>query len=105
MKEGGFIANNAPEKIYRLAAKLKVRDFVVPGNKVELVIRYREIIQNACGGTSFTLYAPGFITQGGEITEMAEQAGDNWHAIVGSGIYGKKDQREAAKQVTGQILD
>lgn len=100
--EGGFIATGAPDRIYITAAENGVRDFVVPGNKVEYVQHYYKLLKSILG-TSFRLYAPGFITQKGEISEFAEVAGKKWHAIVGSAIYKAADIHAAAEQMTAQI--
>lgn len=103
VSEGGYISDDAPPRIYTLAARLGVRDFVVPGNKVDYVTKYRELLQQEVGSDDFTLWAPGFITQKGEISQYAEVAGNKWHAIVGSGIYAQEDMHRAAELVTSQI--
>ncbi len=100
--EGGYISDDAPPRIYRLAAEMGVRDFVVPGNDVEAVRRYRAIFEGL--GLPFTLYAPGFITQGGDISECGRIAGDRWHAIVGSALYKARDVKAAALNLTRQIV-
>jgi len=104
--EGGFISYDAPERIYKLAAKNNTTDFVVPGNKTDFVLQYRQVLNEVLGEGNFILYAPGFISQGGDISETGKVAGANWHAIVGGAIY-KKDgveaMREAAQEVTSQI--
>lgn len=102
-REGGFIADDAPERIYSLAAENGVKNFVVPGNKVEFVEKYRAMLNKILGPNNFALYAPGFITQKGEISEFAKVAGDRWHAIVGSAIYKAVNIKAAAEQVTSQI--
>ncbi|MBI4089147.1 MAG: hypothetical protein HY424_00385 [Candidatus Levybacteria bacterium] len=102
--EGGFIANLAPTRIYTIAAENGVRDFVVPGNKVEFVNAYRQLLERVLGLGNFTLYAPGFIKQGGDIAETGQVAGDNWHAIVGDAIYKAQDMKAVALQLTAQIL-
>ncbi len=104
--EGGYIADDAPAKIYELAVNLGVRDFVVPGNKTESVLVYRELLKALLGDDEFTLYAPGFITQGGDISAAGKVAGDRWHAIVGSALYNQEGVdaiREAALRLTQQI--
>lgn len=101
--EGGFIDDEAPEEIYSIAAALGVRDFVVPGNKVEFVQKYRTLLESLLSPGNFVLYAPGFIAQGGDITETGKVAGENWHAIVGSAIYEAVDKRRAAEIITNQI--
>ena len=101
--EGGYIADDAPERIYGLAIEQGVTDFVVPGNKTEFVQRYRSFFEGLLGPDGFTLYAPGFVAQGGSITEAGKFAGDNWHAIVGSALYKASDIRQAAVDLTSQI--
>lgn len=101
--EDGFIADSAPERIYQIAAESWVTDFVVPGNKVEYVGKYRQLLSDLMGDGSFTLNAPGFITQKGEISEFAHVAGKKWRAIVGSAIYKATDMRAAAELMTAQI--
>ena len=104
VSEGGYIADKAPEQIYKLGAEMGVRDFVVPGNKVEFVVKYKQLLDEVLGRGNFTLYAPGFIGQGGVISETGKVAGDNWHAIVGSAIYKAKDITAAAREITNQII-
>ena len=101
--EGGSVADQAPEKIFTIAAEAGVRDFVVPGNKTEYVQGYKQLLGGLLGEGNFTLYAPGFITQGGEISDFAKAAGDKWHAIVGSAIYKAVDMTAAARQMTKNI--
>lgn len=101
--EEGYIADNAPDRIYRQAAELGVHDFVVPGNKLEYVVHYKELLEEILGEGSFDLHAPGFITQGGELSEFARQAGRRYHGIVGSAIYKAEDQTAAAKLMTSQL--
>ncbi len=101
--EGGFVDDEAPEKIFALAAELGVRDFVVPGNKPAPVAYYRKFLAEHFGNERFDLCAPGFISQGGEITETARQAGRFWHAIVGRAIYKGSSPRLAAEKMVQQI--
>lgn len=107
VSEGGYIADEAVDRIYRLACQLGVTHFVVPGNKVDWVKRIRAILVEELGEGNFVLYAPGFITQKGDISECGQAAGDEWHAIVGSAIYNqpsKEARRQAAIAVTSQIV-
>lgn len=106
VSEGGYIADEAVERIYQLACKLGVRHFVVPGNKINWVKRIYQILVKALGEGNFVLYAPGFITQKGDISECGQEAGNEWHAIVGSAIYKQpttEAQRQAAIEATRQI--
>jgi orotidine-5'-phosphate decarboxylase len=99
--EGGFISDEALNEIYLIAAKMGVNNFVVPGTKKERVLHYRELLKNV---KDLTFYAPGFVTQGGMISEVAKVAGPRWHAIVGRAIYGSRDIRSAAIEMTSQLL-
>ncbi len=105
--EGGFIADSAPEEIYRIAVKNYLTDFVVPGNKTPFVLKYRQLLNEVLGEGKFTLYAPGFISKGGYITETGKVAGGKWHAIVGGAVYNNEGidaTRQAAIRVTSQIV-
>lgn len=101
--EGGYIANSAPERIYSLAMEMGVRDFVVPGNKVTSVEKYRKMFEGTLGEGNFTLYAPGFIKQKGVISDTGKVAGEDWHAIVGTALYTAPDIKQAAYELVSQI--
>jgi len=107
VSEGGYITDDAPEKAFRLACDMGVRNFVVPGNKVHWVVKLRAILVEKLGEGNFVLYAPGFITQGGDISECGAAAGNHWHAIIGSAIYKKPPEkiRGAAIALGERILD
>lgn len=99
VSEGGYIADESVERIYRNACQWGASHFVVPGTKLDWVKRVRSWLVEELGEGDFVLYAPGLITQGGDISECGKAAGDEWHAIVGTAIYGKPD-REARRQAT-----
>jgi len=112
--EGGYIANEAIPKIYQYAAQMGVSDFVVPGNKPEIITRIKgwlEAVQEDLrqqGDLEFelkplTFFAPGFVTQGGDISEGGKAAGERFHAICGSGVYGSHNFEEAAKTLGKQL--
>lgn len=100
--EGGFILDDAPMRAFEMAADLSVTDFVVPGNKPESVLKLRNFLEGK--GVTYTLYAPGFITQGGEISDCGRVAGERWHAIVGSAIYTASDPHLTASSLTRKII-
>lgn len=87
VSEGGYIDDDAPRKIYQFACESGVRHFVVPGTKIEWVRRIRGWILEELGEGKFVLYAPGFVSQGGDITECGRAAGEEFHAIAGRAIY------------------
>ena len=99
--DGGFIKADAPERIYRIAAELGVNNFVVPGNKPEKIEYYKRILEEKEVSPKF--YSPGLINQGGTISNGAKAAGENWHAIIGRGIYQKENMKKAAKELVKAI--
>lgn len=107
VSEGGYIDDSAVECIYRNACKQGVRDFVVPGTKINWVQKIYSWLVEELGEGNFTLYAPGFVTQGGDISECGAAAGENWHVIVGSGIHKKqrtRERRSVMKKLCRQIV-
>ena len=101
--EGGYLDDKALDEMYLLAAQMGVTDFVVPGNRAERVAHYRELLLPVVGD-SLSFYAPGFVAQGGVITDTGKAAGNSWHAIVGRGIYAAKDIRTATQEMTSQLF-
>lgn len=99
--DNGFIANEAPKRMYEIAVQLGVTDFVVPGNKPEKIVFYRQFLESR--GVSPILYSPGLVTQGGELTESAKAAGKNWHAIIGRALYEAPNIKKAAKEYCKKI--
>jgi len=97
---GGFIDDNAPKRIYEIAAGMGVTDFVIPGNKPEKALEYVKIIKNKIKNPVF--YSPGLISQGGKISDLAQQL-DSWHAIIGRAIYEARDMRKAAEELTKEL--
>lgn len=83
--QGGYIADDSVATIYERATADSVTDFVVPGNKPEVIERIRGLITDR--GVDAVYYAPGFISQGGDISEAAKVAGPRWHAIVGTALF------------------
>ena len=101
-KEGGYIHEQMLAEMYTLSASLGVRDFVVPGNKPARVEFYAGLLGSLIEGR-VSLWAPGFVAQGGVITEAADKAGKSFHAIVGRGITEAEDIRGAAIEFTSQL--
>lgn len=104
--QGGVIDPIVGEVIFKAASEQGVTNFVVPGNKPDVIETYRYVLDGRVGSGKYSLYAPGFITQGGKISEAGKAAGDRWYAIVGRAIYepdGIKAIREVAQEVVLQI--
>ena len=97
---GGFIDDNAPKRMYEIAASMGVTDFVIPGNKPEKAMQYVDIIKNKIKNPVF--YSPGLIAQGGSISDLARKL-DSWHAIVGRAIYEAKDIKKATEELAKEL--
>jgi orotidine-5'-phosphate decarboxylase len=98
----GFIREFAPEDMYEIAARMGVTNFVVPGNKPDRILHYKELIKE-CGVLEPVFFSPGLVAQGGKIEEGAKAAGERFHAIVGRGIYEAPDFGQAAIELTSNL--
>jgi len=97
--EGGYIADDAPERMYLDAARSGVEYFVIPGTKLESMRKYLFKLKELIKEPKFLF--PGIGKgQGGDIAAAfsAVHPYDSY-AIVGRGIYGEKNRREAAKKL------
>lgn len=101
VSDGGYIADEATERIYLNAFNAGVVDFVVPGNKPEVISRIRKRLEEKNAKAVF--YSPGFISQGGKISDAAVAAGSYWHAIVGRAIYEAADIKAAVELLISQL--
>ena len=99
--DGGYIADEALEEIYANAARQGVRHFVVPGNKLDRISVYKRLLEDL--GADPIFFSPGLVKQGGDISEAAKIAGNNWHGIVGTAIYTASDIRKAAEELTSKL--
>ncbi len=101
VSEGGFITDEGALEMYRIAARTGISDFVVPGNKPDTISIVKGTVE--AEGVVPRFYAPGFIAQGGKISDATKVAGNLFHGIVGRGIYLERDMRKAAIEHTSQI--
>ena len=92
--EGGFITDEGALEMYRIAARAGITHFVVPGNKTQVIRLIKEGIEEE--GVMPVFFSPGFVEQGGRLSDAARMAGERFHGIVGRGIYQAADPREAA---------
>ena len=92
--EGGFIDDEAPGEICKIAVDLGVSAFVLPGAKPHIVEKYAKGPLDAVRPAAITM--PGIGTQGGSITNAFKAAGGHHpYAIVGSAIYKAQDPQSA----------
>ena len=100
---GGFIADDALDRIFALAVEIGARHFVVPANKPEKVRHHADALKRGLERPS--LFLPGIGALGGTIgATFAEAEGCNLYAVVGRAIYGDPDPLEAAKRLAGEAL-
>jgi orotidine-5'-phosphate decarboxylase len=93
----GYIAADAPERAFKLYARLGVKNFIVPGNvPAEIKKLKTTLLQSGLSNPAFGM--PGIGRQGGDIESAIREAeGCDSYPIIGSGIYGAKNIREVAK--------
>ncbi len=107
VSEGGFIADNAPERMFNVAASMGVRNFFLPGNKPDKIEVYQRLLSQFTHGEDFSIYSCGFVTQGGDITETGKVVRRKSHYVLGEAVYkagGLEAMRAAAGKAASQIL-
>ncbi len=103
VSEGGWITNEGILNMYRIAARMGINNFVLPGTKPNAIRQIRETIGEE-GCIDPVLYGPGLgIGQGGDVAEAKTLAGDKFHAIVGRGIYEAQNKRAAVLEHYSQL--
>lgn len=105
--EGGYIADEALLEMYTLSARMGVVNFVGPGNKVDRLAYYYqnlEPIVKEVSGVLPIFYSPGFLTQGGNISDAVKVVGPDWYPIVGSAVLDAGDMTQAAINISKELL-
>lgn len=93
--DGGYIKDEAPARIYEIAARKHVNFFVVPGNKPEAIKQHHLLLISMINEPKYCM--PGIGTQGGSITDaFMILRGYAAYAIIGSAIYKSHDMSRAA---------
>lgn len=108
VSEGGFIADEAPERMFRIAAGMGVRHFFLPGNKPEKILYYRELITQFTEGEDFTVYSCGYFKQGGDPAKATKVAGRRSHYVVGDTIVkagGIAEMKAAALRASAEFQE
>ena len=102
-KEGGFIKNDSPERIYRVGAENGVEYFILPGNRYDAIKKYNEFLSEMISAPKYCM--PGIGSQGGEIGKaFSILKGRSAYAIVGSAIYRSSNIENAAKGFCSEAL-
>lgn len=95
-RDGGYLSDTGPARIYQDAAELGVRRFVLPATKPQSMAQHRRAIEQACAQPLFMFPGVGK-GQGGDIVEAFRQVEPHSaFAIVGRGIYAQPDPAAAA---------
>ena len=98
--EGGYIADDAPKRMYMDATKLGVEHFVIPGTKIEKMREYCTLLEQELKEPNFLFPGIGKEHQGGDIVAAFETVKHfPSYAIVGRAIYAAKDIKEATKRL------
>jgi orotidine-5'-phosphate decarboxylase len=100
---GGYVIDDALDKIFSKAIEVGVDHFVVPGNTPDKVRRHAgwltQKLERPC------LFIPGIGALGGSIAETFKAAGGcHAYAVVGRAIYDAPDPAEAARRLAGEAL-
>ena len=82
-----FLKEDTPKKVFDKAVELGVQYLVAPGNKYDMLEKYRGWIKGS--GKEMFITSPGIGAQGGEVSK-AVQAGTDY-PIVGRAIYQAED--------------
>lgn len=102
IKDGGYIGNDSPTKMYAEAARMGTEYFVVPGNQPLTMTEYVDRISKVVSSPKFLF--PGIGTQGGDLRTAFEAAGQHAaYAIVGRQIISQKNRHEAALKLCSMI--
>jgi len=100
---GGYVVDDALERIFRRAIQAQVDHFIVPGNTPDKVRHHAQWLVGAV--TTPHLFIPGIGALGGSVAETFEVApGCHTYAVIGRGIYADPDPGEAARRFAGQAL-
>lgn len=100
--EGGFIADDAPGAICKLALDLGVKSFILPGTKPDVIRKFST--GQLASKKPVEIMMPGIGSQGGSIKDAFGAAnGHHRFGIIGSAIYKVPDPKEALKQFIADI--
>jgi orotidine-5'-phosphate decarboxylase len=100
---GGYVIDDALDKIFRKALEIGVDHFVIPANTPDKVRRHaRWLIRKL---EQPTLFVPGIGPLGGTIADtFAAAPGCRVYAVIGRAIYAAADPAQAARSLAAEAL-
>ena len=102
-KEGGFIKNDSPERMYRTGAESGAEYFILPGNRYDAIEKYNKLLSEIVPSPKYCM--PGIGSQGGKIEKtFSILKGHAAYAIVGSAIYRSDDMEKSAREFCSEAL-
>ena len=100
---GGYVVDDALDKIFHKAIEVGVDHFVIPGNTADKVAHHARWLVEKIERP--VLFVPGIGALGGSIADaFAAASGCDVHAVIGRAIYDAADPAEAARRLAGQAL-
>ena len=100
---GGYVVDDALDRIFRKAIEIGVDHFVIPGNTAAKVAHHAGWLVEKIERPA--LFIPGIGALGGSIAATFSAApGCDLYAVVGRAIYDAADPAEAARRLAGEAL-
>lgn len=103
VSEGGYIEDEAPERIYRDAAKLGVDHFVLPGNRIPLMRKFTAKIAGWVAEPKILFPGVGS-GQGGNVKEAFQATRHvSSYAILGRSVYQSSNPRKTVEELWKEV--
>jgi len=100
---GGYVADDALERIIDKAIEFGATHFVVPGNTPDKLRHHSARLKSRLAAPVFIV--PGIGPLGGKIGDLVAAAnGCSVYGVVGRAVYGAPDQTLAARQLVDQAM-
>jgi orotidine-5'-phosphate decarboxylase len=103
MSGGGYVADDALERIIDKAVEVGANHFVVPGNTTEKLGHHSARLKSKLRAPVFIV--PGIGPLGGKIGDLVRAAGGcSVYGVVGRAVYGAPDQAAAARALVDEAM-